>query len=160
MTEAEVLAFPEVRSGGPGASPNAQVPAPARARTRGATPAEAGAEPAAEAERERRSFTLRMPSVPASWTVSGLLAGGSLIATAQPAVLTVWASHQQASNYFRHWYTRFPRLAYGAAHAFIEVPFLYLWAWSGHSPVLRVLVVATILAILRLLGVHVIWSWL
>ena len=149
-SEAEILAFPEVRSGGPGASPNAQVPAPARAHTRDAEP-----------EPERRGFTLHMPSLPSARVFSGLLAGGSLIATASPAVLTVWASHRQAAGYYRHPLGRYPRLAYGAAHAFIEVPFLYLWAWSGHSPVLRVLVVATILAILRLgFGVSFIWSWL
>jgi hypothetical protein len=157
VPDAEVIDLP-VRPSGDGrrARVNAQNAA-TRPRVREDTTIQADAGPAPE----RRSFTLRMPSLPASWTVSGVLTGGSLIATAAPAVLTVWASHQQASNYYRHWFTRCPRLAYGAAHAFIEVPFLYLWAWSGHSPVLRVLVVATILAILRFgLGVHVIWSWL
>jgi hypothetical protein len=127
--------------------------------TRSTRPHAHEAEP--EPERERRGFTLRMPSLPSARVFSGLLAGGSLIATASPAVLTVWASHRQAAGYYRHPLGRYPRLAYGAAHAFIEVPFLYLWAWSGHSPVLRVLVVATILAILRLgFGVSFIWSWL
>ena len=146
MTEAEILAFPEVRSGGPEASPNAQASAQTRAHTR------------EESKPERRRLRLPMPSARA---VSGVLAGSSLMAAAAPAVLTVWTDHRQAAAYWRRWYARYPRLAWGAGHAFIEVPVLYLWAWSGHSPVLRVFVVATVLAILRLgFGVHVIWSWL
>ena len=110
-------------------------------------------------EREPRRISIKLP-MPSARAVNGVLAGSSLMASAQPAVLTVWAGHRQAAEFYRFWYAKYPRLAYGAAHAFIEVPFLYLWAWSGHSPVLRVAVVATILIILRLLGVHVIWSWL
>lgn len=151
MTEAEILTFPEVRSSRSGASPTAQESTQIRAHTRESTPVP-------QPEPERRKLRLPMPSARA---VSGVLAGGSLMATAAPPILTVWTGHRQAADYLRHWYTRYPRLAYGAGHAFIEVPFLYLWAWSGHSPILRVIVVATILAILRFgLGVHVIWSWL
>lgn len=117
--------------------------------------------PIPQPEREPRQFSvkLKMP-MPSARAVSGILAGGSLMATTQPAVLTVWAGHRQAAEFYRHWFAKYPRLAYGAGHAFIEVPFLYLWAWSGHSPVLRAVVVAVILIILRLLGVHVLWSWL
>lgn len=108
-------------------------------------------------EPRRLSVSLRMPS-PALLT--GLLQGGSLLATAAPAVLTVWQGHVAAATYYRHWWGKYPRYAYGAGHAFIEVPFLYLWAWSGHSPFLRVIVVTVLLVILRCFGIHVIWSWL
>jgi len=145
-----VLSFPDVRAEGDPASPNAQVPAPTRVRAR------EDSEPAPE----RRSFTLHVPRVPSARLVSGVLQGGSLLATAAPAVLAVWAGHQQAAGYYRHWFVKYPRLAYGAGHAFIEVPALYLLAWSGRSPVLRCFLAVMILIILRLLGVHIIWSWL
>ena len=147
-TEAEILAFPDVRAGGSEASPNAQVSAPARAHTRESTQDGPG-----------RKFTIRLP-MPSARAVSGVFAGSSLVATASPAVLTVWSGHRQAADYYRRWFIKYPRLAYGAGHAFVEVPFLYLWAWSGRSPVLRIAVLATIVGILRLLGIHIIWSWL
>jgi len=133
-----VLQFPEVRAEGAPASPEAQVPAPARARTR-----------------EPRKLRL-----PPARVLAGVLQGGSLLATAAPAVLTVWAEHQQAAGYYRRWFARYPRLAYGAGHAFIETPLAYLWLWSGRSPVLRAFLAVMVLIILRLLGVHVLWSWL
>ena len=134
-----------------GLAPKAQY-APERARAREADDA--------EPRPERRSLTLRVPRVPSMRLLSGLLQGGSLLATAAPPILTVWAGHQVAANYYRHWWAKYPRLAYGFCHAFIEVPALYLLAWSGRSPVLRCFLAVMILIILRLLGVHIIWSWL
>jgi len=126
----------------------------------GANPQYAPTRPRAREDGEPRRITLRLPSVPSARLVSGVLQGGSLLATAAPAVLAVWAGHQQAAGYYRHWFVKYPRLAYGAGHAFIEVPALYLLAWSGRSPVLRCFLAVMILIILRLLGVHIIWSWL
>ena len=108
---------------------------------------------------ERRSLTLRMPSISMAW-LTGLLSGGSLLATAAPAILAIWASHVVAANYFRHWYGRYPRLAYGAFNAFIEAPVAYLWVWSGHSPVLRLVILAALLIMIHLTGHHIVWRYL
>ena len=72
--------------------------------------------------REPKRITLRLPSVPSARMVGGILQGGSLLATAPAAVLTVWAGHRHAADYYRHAAVKYPRLVYGAFHAFIEVP--------------------------------------
>ena len=145
-----VLSFPDVRAEGDPASPNAQVPAPTRVRAR------EDSEPAPE----RRSFTLHVPRVPSARLVSGVLQGGSLLATAAPAVLAVWAGHQQAAGYYRHWFVKYPRLAYGAGHAFIEVPALYLLAWCGRSLLLRLVIYASLVIMIHLTGHHIVWRYL
>ena len=123
--------------------------APARARAREDEP-----------ERERRSLTLRMPRVPSARLLTGLLSGGSLMATAAPPMLTVWAGHQVAADYYKHWWVKYPRLAYGFGHAFIEVPALYLLAWCGRSPMLRLVVYASLVIMVHLTGHHIVWRYL
>lgn len=142
-TDAEILGFPDVRSGAAGANANAQVPAPTRARPR---------------EKARR--------LPSGTAVAGVLSGASIIDRPPPAIMTIWAKHAASARFYDSealivtWLLRWPRFAFGAWHAFVEVPILYFLAWSGDSIPKRLAVVAVVLAILRLLGVHVIWSWL
>jgi len=131
--------------------------APARARAREDGDLDvAGPEPAAE----RHHITLRMPSVPSARLLTGLLQGGSLLATAAPAVLSWWAGHVVAANYYRHWYGRYPRLAYGFWHAFIEAPIAYLFVWSGRTPLLRLLIYGSLLLMIHLTGHHIMWRYL
>jgi hypothetical protein len=147
QTDAEILPLrPADEKAGLGAK--AQY-APARTRAR------EDAEP-----EQRRSLTLRMPSMPSARLLSGVLQGGSLLATAAPAILAIWASHVVAARYFRHWYGRYPRLAYGFVNAFIEAPIAYLWVWSGHSPVLRLTILAVLLIMIHLTGHHIVWRYL
>jgi hypothetical protein len=125
----------------------------------GANPQYAPTRARAREDGEPRRLSIRLP-MPSARAVNGILQGGSLMATAAPAVLTVWAGHQQAANYYRHWFVKYPRLAYGVGHAFIETPVCYLWAWSGRSPVLRCVIILSLMIILRLLGVPVFGSLL
>jgi len=134
-----------------GLAPKAQY-APERARAREADDA--------EPRPERRSLTLRVPRVPSMRLLSGLLQGGSLLATAAPPILTVWAGHQVAANYYRHWWAKYPRLAYGFCHAFIEVPALYLLAWCGRSLLLRLVIYASLVIMIHLTGHHIVWRYL
>jgi hypothetical protein len=115
---------------------------------------------AAEPRPERRHITLRMPSVPSARLLSGVLQGGSLLATAAPAILAWWEGHVVAAKYFRHWWARYPRLAYGFWHAFIEAPVGYLFVWSGRTPLLRLLIYASLIAVIHLCGGHLFWRYL
>ena len=109
---------------------------------------------------ERRHITLRMPAMPSTRLLTGVLEGGSLIATAAPAVLTWWAGHVVAAKYYKRWWARYPRLAYGAWHAFIETPLAYLFVWSGRTPLLRLVIYGSLLLMIHLTGHHILWRYL
>jgi|SRR5215471_2177204 len=94
----------------PGA--NAQARAPARTRE--------------DADRPMKMNRLTIPAV-------SLLAGASPMYAQPLSIMGYWALHKQQADYYRRWWARYPRLLYGAWHAFVEVPLAFLWIWSGDS---------------------------
>lgn len=149
MTAEPLAALPllptEPQKPGLNAGPKAQH-APARPREAPAPPPE---------PRSRRDWRL-----PASRAVSGVLSGASVVQCPPPPISGVWAKHAASARYYGSPLMRWPRFAYGAWHAFVEVPVLYFLAWAGDSLPKRLAVLAVIVGTLRLLGVHIIWSWL
>jgi|307.fasta_scaffold00053_61 cytochrome bd-type quinol oxidase subunit 2 len=66
--------------------------------------------------------------------LNGALSGASVVHAAPPSIMALWAMHRTAAEYYSAGALRWPRLAYGAVHAFAVAPLAYLLVWSGDSP--------------------------
>lgn len=124
--DAEVIPLRPSEADQPGV--NAQARAPARPREDGE-------------DRPQRVMSLTMPAI------SGLLAGGSVVHSRPLSIMGLWAQHCAAAGYYRRWWARWPRYAYGAWHSFVEAPLAYLWIWSGDSLAKRLGFVTVIAAV-------------
>jgi hypothetical protein len=133
MTAGNVVALPvrpsEAEKPGAGQEPKAQY-APARPRE--------------EAPAPRRSW--RVPSAAA---VGAIFAGASWVHGNPPSCMDYWALHKAAADYLPRG-LKYPRLAYGVFHAFIEAPVLYLLVLAGDSLPKRAAFYATVALVLWL----------
>lgn len=97
-----------------------------------------------EATTPRRSW--RMPSAAA---VGAIFAGASWVHGSPPSCMDYWALHKASAAYLPAG-LKYPRLAYGAFHAFIEAPVLYLLVLAGDSLPKRAVFYATVALVLWL----------
>jgi hypothetical protein len=86
--------------------------------------------------------------------LTGALTGASVIHASPPSIMALWAMHRTAAEYYNAGILRWPRLAYGFWHAFVEAPLAYLFVWTGDSPPKRLLCLAVaVVTVLLLTGV-------
>ena len=76
--------------------------------------------------------TRRSRRMPPAAVVGSIFTGASWIHGSPPSVMSVWALHKASADYLPR-SLKYPRLAYGAFHAFVETPVLYLLVLSGDS---------------------------
>jgi hypothetical protein len=77
------------------------------------------------------------------------LAGGSLIDNGMPALLVVWARHEQAAKAWKTRFLRWPRWAWGVVHTWVICPVLRTLEWGTESfPKLAFVVTALVTTLL------------
>jgi hypothetical protein len=114
-----------------------------------ADPAAQGAVRAARAREDSPPRRLRMPPAAA---VGAIFTGASWVHGSPPSVMSIWALHKASADYLGNpW--KYPRLAYGGFHAFVEEPVLYLLVLSGDSIPKRLSLYAVTALVLWLLHV-------
>lgn len=100
---------------------------PSEAEAPGAKAQYAPARPREESNPPRRSW--RMPPAAAA---GAIFTGASWVHGSPPSVMSIWALHKASAAYLPN-SLKYPRLAYGAFHAFAETPVLYLLVLAGDS---------------------------
>jgi hypothetical protein len=94
----------------------------------------AGAEPQPAVRAHAREDKPKPQRPPRTRMVAGVLTGTDPLAKGPPAVFAVWAQHKAAAEFYESPLVRYPRYLYGAVHAWVVVPLLYLLAWFTDSP--------------------------
>jgi hypothetical protein len=103
------------------------------------------AQPAANADHARGPARTREKALGIGWwlQLQTVLAGGSLIDVGMPALLVVWARHEQAAKAWKTRWLRWPRWAWGVIHTWAVCPVLRTLEWGTESfPKLAVVLAA------------------
>lgn len=110
-----------------------------------------GAVRAARAREEEAPPARRLRMPPAA-AVGAIFTGASWVHGSPPSVAAIWALHKHSADYLPA-SLKYPRLAYGVLHAFVETPVLYLLVLSGDSVAKRLALWAVVATMLWLLHV-------